>query len=87
MVGLRGTSYIITSSTAKKIGLKTVGTDSMQVIILAFNYVNLTVANSFAKGKLSFPKFSRVKTFEGKLADVAAKKEFLARLEQKLAGS
>ena len=81
---IRGTSYIINDRTAKKIGLQKVNTDIIQLLIIFFNYANLTCAHSLAKAKLSFPNINNVNTYEGKLQDLYEKRDYLIKLERKL---
>lgn len=81
---VRGTSMILTDSTARKFGFKPVTTDLIQTVIILFNYVNLTLANSFAKARFSFPKISRIKTYQAKLSDLEKRKKQLLYLEEQL---
>ncbi|MBW8241592.1 hypothetical protein K1F50_02185 [Muricauda oceani] len=81
---IRGTSYIINKRTAKRLGFTVVPTDFLQKMILAYNYLNVLVTYSMAKGKLSFPKISKTITFEATLKDIGQKKEFLINLNEKL---
>lgn len=84
---VRGTSYIINERTANKIGLKTVKTDASQWFILVFNYIPLTISYSYAKGKLSFPSLSRIKTYEGRMGDLIKQKDRLNALATRLMAS
>ena len=81
---IRGTSYIINARTAKKLGLQKVNTDFIQLLIIFFNYANLTCSLSLAKRRLSFPNINHVNTYEGKLQDLYEKRDYLTKLEQKL---
>ncbi|MDR9365305.1 MAG: hypothetical protein RI575_08205 [Balneolaceae bacterium] len=81
---IRGTSYIINEKTAKRFGLQPVQTDFLQYLILLFNYIPITISNSFIKRKPHFPKFSDIKTYEGKLSEIARHKEKLIELKNKL---
>jgi hypothetical protein len=83
-VRIRGTSYIINPRTASRFGLKPVQKDFLQILILLFNYIPITLSNSFLKQKLSFPKISNVQTYEGNFAQLTARKDELLRLERRL---
>ena len=81
---IQGTSYIINKRTAQRIGFEVVPTDHLQKFILAYNYLNVLVTYSIAKGKLSFPKINKTITFEANLKDIGQKKDFLVTLNKKL---
>ncbi len=81
---IRGTSYIINERTAKRIGFKVVETDGIQTLILIYNYINLLISNSIAKGKLSFPNLKEIKTFETSLKDLVDRKDFIRNMNEKL---
>lgn len=81
---VRGTSYIINPRTASRFGLQPVQKDFLQVMILLFNYIPITLSYSFLKQKLQFPKISDVQTYEGTFSELAAHKEELIRLKQRL---
>ncbi|WP_225586950.1 hypothetical protein [Algoriphagus sp. Y33] len=81
---IRGTSYILNKRTVKKIGFQVVQTDFLQRCMLLYNYFNLVVANSLAKGKLTFPKLGQTKTFETKLYDLMERRDFIKSLNEKL---
>lgn len=83
-VKIQGTSYIINERTASKLGLKAVKTDFIQKCILVFNYVPLSISNSFSKRKLSLPNLSNSKTFEGELEELIKRKQVLQNLNNKL---
>lgn len=77
---IRGTSYIINKRTAKKIGFEIRETDSLQKIILYYNYFNILISNSIAKKKLCFPNLNHTKTFEAHIGQLLEKKEYIERL-------
>jgi len=83
-VTIRGTSYIINPRTASRFGLEPVQKDFLQILILLFNYIPLTLSNSFLKQKLSFPKLFNVQTYEGNLEQLAAQKDELLLLKRRL---
>ncbi|HMB99013.1 MAG TPA: hypothetical protein VKM36_11050 [Balneolaceae bacterium] len=83
-VTIRGTSYIINPRTASRFGLEPVQKDFLQILILLFNYIPLTLSNSFLKQKLSFPKLSNVQTYEGNFEQMAAQKDELLLLKRRL---
>lgn len=81
---IRGTSYIINDRTAQRIGFKVTSADSIQKLILIYNFFNVLITYSFAKGKLSFPKLSATKTFETRINDLIERKEYIKSLNDKL---
>lgn len=83
-ITLRGTSYILNERTAKYFGFTPVNTDIGQLIILLLNYIPLTISNSFIKKRLTFPRLSDIKTYEGKLSDVIEQKPKLIQLKARL---
>ena len=83
-VKIRGTTYILNERTASKIGFRKVKTDTIQQGILIFNYVNILIANSIAKGKITFPKLTHIKTFECELKELIKRKEFSKAMYCKL---
>lgn len=84
---VRGTSYIINERTAQRIGFKVIETDFLQKLILIYNYFNITIAHSIAKGKLSFPKLNATKTFEATMEELVERKEYMRNLNEKLKGT
>ncbi len=81
---IRGTSYIINERTAKRTGFEVTETDSIQTLILIYNYFNLLISCSIAKGKLSFPNLKEIKTFETTLENLIDQKDFLSNMNEKL---
>ncbi|MCW3785282.1 hypothetical protein [Plebeiibacterium sediminum] len=81
---IQGTSYIINARTAKRIGFNIVKTDVLQKLILVFNYINITITYSFAKGRLSFPNISETRTFETTLHKLKMQKYYLKELSMRL---
>lgn len=81
---VRGTSYIINERTAQRMGFKVVQTDGLQQLILIFNYVNISIANSVAKGKPAFPNLKHTRSFEANIADLIQNKEQIGILAQRL---
>ena len=81
---IHGTSYILNERTAQKLGFHVVQTDFLQRCNLIYNYFNLMVANSLAKGKWTFPRLGETKTFEAKLFDLIQRRDFIKNLEEKL---
>ena len=81
---LRWTSYIVNQRTAARLGFKPEPKDGLQQLILAFNYGNLLVSNSLAKGKLSFPKLSTTQTYEAALDDLIARKAYIKQLLKRM---
>ncbi|WP_241507317.1 hypothetical protein [Aquimarina sediminis] len=83
-IKIRGTSYIINDRTAQRIGFTVIKTDYIQKVILLYNYFNVLLTYSIAKGKLLFPKLSQTKTFEAELHELVARKDFIRNLNEKL---
>ncbi|MBD8487175.1 hypothetical protein IFO69_00305 [Echinicola sp. CAU 1574] len=81
---LEGTSYILHAKTAQKLGFSPAQTDGIQTIILLLNYPTLTLSYSISKGRLSFPKLSRVKTYQSTLGKLKSQKEKIKFLKDKL---
>ncbi|PRX40784.1 hypothetical protein [Salegentibacter salegens] len=50
-ITLEGTSYILNDRTAEKLGFRRKRTDLLQQIIITYNYLQILLANSIAKGK------------------------------------
>jgi hypothetical protein len=83
-VKVKGATYILNDRTAKKLGFEIVKTDFLQKLILTYNYVNLLVSNSFAKGKITFPRLGKVKTLEASISELIKHKEFIIKLNLRL---
>jgi len=83
-VKIKGTSYILNDRTAKKLGFKIVKTDFLQKLILTYNYVNLLISNSIAKGKVTFPRLGKVKTFEANISELIKHKPSIIKLNLRL---
>ena len=83
-ITLEGTSYILNDRTAEKLGFRRKETNLLQRFILTYNYLQILLANSIAKGKLSFPTIGRVSTFTAPLSIIKANKNYLYKLAEKL---
>ncbi len=81
---VRGTSYIVNERTANMIGFVRVPTSLVQTVILLYNYLNISLCYSIARAGLSFPRFREIGTYEGTLSSIAARKDALVRLKQRL---
>lgn len=81
---IRGTSYIINERTAERVGFKVVQTDAIQKLILMYNYFNILIMYSIAKGRLSFPPLGSIITYEADLGDLVKQKASLRSLNEKL---
>ncbi|WP_215224094.1 hypothetical protein [Echinicola shivajiensis] len=81
---IRGTSYIINERTARKIGFKRVKTDYLQKLILLYNFFNVLISASIAKGKLAFPKLKDIQTFEASLGELVKRKAYISSLNEQL---
>lgn len=83
-IKVRGTSYIINARTAERIGFKIAETDALQKLILIYNYFNILISNSIAKGKLSFPNVNKTITVETDIGQLLERKEYIERLNESL---
>ncbi|WP_200976869.1 hypothetical protein [Echinicola sp. 20G] len=81
---LEGTSYILNTITAQKLGFSPTRTDGIQTIILLLNYPTLTVSYSISKGRISFPKLLKTKTYQSTFGKLKSKKEMIILLKDKL---
>ena len=81
---IRGTSYIISERTARKMGFQVTGLDGVQKGLLVYSYYNLLLSNSIAKGRLAFPKLSRTITVESNLSELIARKQAISRLHERM---
>ena len=83
-ITLEGTSYIFNERTAEKLGFQRKRTNLLQQFILTYNYLQILLANSIAKGKLSFPAIGRVNTYTAKLLAIKQNNAYLLQLAEKL---
>lgn len=83
-IRFRGTSYILNPRTAQKLGFQKVSLDIGQQLILMFNYVPLLVAQSLAKGSVTFPRLGNIHTYEAQLSDLLPQQDFIAALTSRL---
>ncbi|WP_101022999.1 hypothetical protein [Salegentibacter salinarum] len=83
-ITLEGTSYILNERTAQKLGFTKKRTDILQQIILTYNYLQILLANSLAKNKLSFPAVGKVNTYTASLSTIKRNKNYLKKLAEKL---
>ncbi len=83
-IKISGTSYIINDRTAQRAGFKVIKIDYIQKFILIYNYLNVLIKYSIAKGKLSFPKLKETKTFETTINELVKRKYFIRNLNEKL---
>ena len=81
---IKGTTYILNARTAEKIGLEIVRVDAIQKLILIFNYFNILISNSIAKGKISLPKLNSIKTFESSIDELIKRRPYIESLNEKL---
>lgn len=81
---VKGTSYILNERTLEKAGFTVVKTDLLQYLILAWNYVNLTISLSIANAKLTFPNLRNVITFQANLTSIIKKQVVLEDLNERL---
>ncbi|MCA1761802.1 MAG: hypothetical protein ABR574_04190 [Cryomorphaceae bacterium] len=82
---ITGTTPILNRRTAEKLGFKLKPVNLVQLVILVFNYPNLTVAQSISKARLSFPKIGNTKTIHANIGDLKKRRTFMKELCEKLA--
>jgi hypothetical protein len=85
-IRIRGTTHIINERTAGKIGFRKVERDARQMIIFVYNYFNLLVSNSIARGRVALPSLRNVNTFESDIEALSDRKEYLIQLKNKISG-
>ena len=83
-ITITGTSYIINKRTAERAGFTIAPVDGIQKLILIYNYCNVLLTYSIAKGKLSFPNINQTITFTASLRDIMEKRNLLTALNKKL---
>lgn len=83
-ITLEGTSYILNERTAEKLGFRRKRTNFIQQFILTYNYLQILLANSLAKDKLSFPAIGKINTYTAKLSAIKENKNYLKKLAEKL---
>ena len=81
---IKGTSYILKNNTLQKIGFEIIETDFIQKVILIFNFFNLLISKTIAKGKLSFPNLLNIHTYQIKISLLKEHKEYIKTLHAKL---
>ncbi len=81
---ITGTSYILNERTAKKMGFRLVSTDPIQKILLVYNYFNILISSSIAKGRLSFPNMNRIITVEATLVELLRNKPYMSKFYERL---
>jgi hypothetical protein len=81
---IRGTTYFLHPRTLKKIGFESIRTLPGQAFILIFNFFNLLIAFSFAKGRISIPPLSDIRTYQARVSDLLQQKERLKELSHRL---
>lgn len=77
---ITGTTPILNKRTAAKLGFKVRSLNFIQLIILLFNYPNLTVGQSIANAQLSLPRIARAKTIEADIEDLKKRREYMEAL-------
>lgn len=83
-ITLEGTSYILNDRTAEKLGFRRKRTNLLQQFILTYNYLQILLANSIAKRKLSFPAIGGVSTFTAPLSAIKSNRDYLYKLAKSL---
>ena len=83
---VRTTSYIINARTAAKLGMQQQPTDGLQLMILYYNYFNLTASYSMLHKQLKFPSVKSVQTFEGSISELIKRKPLLLALQKRYTG-
>lgn len=78
------TSYILNRRTMERFGFELSETNSLQWVILVFNFIPLTIANSMLNKRLKFPKLSQIKTYKTTPQVLAQYKRKLVLLEERM---
>lgn len=84
-VVLTGTSYVLNTSTAERLGFKKVRTHSGQTIILFLNAINLMCSASIIKGRWVMPPIYKVNSYQGTVKDIKDNQDFIRALIKRLA--
>lgn len=82
-LAVRTTSYILNDRNAERLGLEKQPTDTLQALILYYNYFNLAACYSLLHRRLRFPSVRSVETFEGSMARLIEKKTYLLKLRER----
>ena len=83
-VAIEGTSYFFSEQTAQRLGFSIQKPPIFWLLNAALNYVDLTWMYSYSKGRLCFPKLSKMKKAVVKGADLVSNKAYLLQLKQLL---
>ncbi|RZS93393.1 hypothetical protein [Aquimarina brevivitae] len=83
-ISIKGTSYIINEKTAGRLGFKITETNGTQKLILIFNFFNVLLTYSIAKGKIAFPNLAATKTFETTIAELVQRKHDINKINRAL---
>jgi len=83
-VKIVGHSYFFNNRTAEKLGFTISNASTFWIFNSAFQFIELTYLYSFSKGKLTIPKFWKVKRAEITGNDLVNKKEILEELIRKI---
>jgi hypothetical protein len=77
---ISGSSYFFSERTAKRLGFSITDAGIFAKINLLFNIVDLTWMYSYAKGKFTFPNFSKIRKAEIDGQTLVSKEDELIRL-------
>ncbi len=81
---LTGTSYVLNTKTAERLGFKKIPSLALQRLILMLNAINLTVSASKIKGRLVVPPISRTNSYSATVKDIKANADFIRALIKRL---
>ena len=86
-VMVRGTSYIMSHTTASRLGFRNVPTPGTRGLTLVLNYLPLTVGLSYVRRRLTWPRIQRLATYEALVGDLRKRRAYLETILRRLGRS
>lgn len=81
---LTGTSYVLNTKTAERLGFKQISTLPLQKLILTLNAINLMVSASKIKGRWVMPPIFRTNSYSATVKEIKANADFIRALIKRL---